>query len=97
MFLAGVMFSIGLLVGTSGTVAIVMGLVALAAWFKRWWVSKSEQARQQMADQAELRKEMLDQAGLTLTRSEKVLFLLRYPSQVDEHSDSSRRRTEYVQ
>jgi hypothetical protein len=32
MFFAGLMFEIGFLVGTSGTLASVIGVVALAEW-----------------------------------------------------------------
>jgi hypothetical protein len=89
MFLAGLKFGIGFLVGMSGTVAIVMGLVALATWFKRWWASKSEQARQEMAERMEFRKQMVDRAELTIARHEKLLVLLRYPSWIDEETESA--------
>ena len=97
MFLAGLMFGIGFLVGISGTVAIVMGLVALAMWFKRWWASESKRSRKGMTDEVELRKEMVERAEHTIARHEKVLFLLRYPSQVGQCTESPHRRTEYVQ
>jgi hypothetical protein len=97
MFLAGLKFGIGFFVGMSGTVAIVMGLVAMATWFKRWWVRESKRYRQEMTDEVELRKEMVERAEHTIARHEKVLFLLRYPSQAGQHTESFRRRTEYIQ
>ena len=97
MFLAGLMFGIGFLIGISGTVAIVMGLVALVEWFMRRWVSKSEQARQEMTERTEFRKQMVDRAEHTIAHHEKVLVLLRYPSWGSERTESARRRSEYIQ
>lgn len=97
MFLAGLKFGIGFMIGTSGLLTVVIGLVALAEWLKNWWDGESERARQERAGKAELRREIVDQAELAIARREKVLFLLRYPSQAGQHTESPRRRTEYVQ
>ena len=96
MFLAGLKFGIGFLVGMSGTGAIVMGLVALATWFKRWWASESKRSRQKMTNKVELRKDIVELAEHTIARHEMVLHLLRYPSQAGQHTEYPR-RTKYVQ
>ena len=97
MFFAGLMFEIGFLVGTSGTLASVIGVVALAEWLKRWCASKSKQVRQEMAERTEFRKQMVDRAEFMIARHEKLLVLLRYPSWVNEDTEPVCRRSEYFQ
>lgn len=97
MFLAGLKFGIGFLAGTSGLMAVMIGLVALAECVKKWWNSESERARQQRAKEAEFRREMIDRAERAIARREKVLFLLRYPSAAGERLESADGRTEYIQ
>jgi hypothetical protein len=97
VFLAGLKFGIGFLVGMSGMVAIVMGLVAQVKWFKSWWASEGKRSPQGMTDAVALRNEMVERTEHTIAGHEKVLFLLRYPNQAGQHTESPRRRTEYVQ
>jgi hypothetical protein len=96
MFFTGLTFGIGFFVGMSGTVAIVIGFVALAEWLMRWWTSKSEQARKRMTERTEFRKQMTERAEPAITRHEKMLVLLRYPSLVDEKPESACRRSVYI-
>jgi hypothetical protein len=87
----------GLLVGMSGLMAVLIGLVALAEWFKRWWASESERARQERAEEAALRREIVDQAEFAMVRREKVLIPWRYPRDAEESAESPGPRIEYIQ
>lgn len=97
MFLAGLKFGIGFLTGASSLMAVMIGLVALAEWFKNWWNSESDRTRQERAEESQFRKEMVDRAELAIARREKVLFPLRYPSETGDRFESADRRSEYVQ
>ena len=97
MFLAGLMFGLGFMIGTSGLLTVVIGLVALAEWVKNWRAGENERARQERAGKAELHREIVDQAEFAIARREKVLFLLHYPSEAGARTESAGRRTEYVQ
>jgi hypothetical protein len=94
MFLAELKFGMGFVIGMSGLLAVVIGLIALAEWVKKGWASETERAWNEMANRAALRQEMVDLAEHAIMRREKVLILLRFPDRTEE---SAGRRTEYIQ
>ncbi|MGA2249887.1 hypothetical protein [Terracidiphilus sp.] len=94
MFLAGLKFGFGFLIGMSGVVVIGVALVALAEWFRNWW--KVKRARQGRAEQAKLRKELVNQARFVTARRTKALILWRSPRDAEERAESSGPRIVYI-
>jgi hypothetical protein len=87
----------GFMIGIGGLISILMGSVALAEWVKSAWTSESGRARQQRAEDAELPREMVDEAEFAVACREKIFILLRHQRDCDEQTESAGRKTGYVQ
>jgi len=97
MFLTVLKFGIGLLFGTSGLLGVFVVLFAFSEWVKKWWSRESEHGWQQSADGPVHLREMAAPDRLTIAHREKVLVMLRYPSEDGAGSESSNRSSWYVQ
>ena len=97
MFLKGLLFGIGWIVGTGVAITAAIGIVALAEWVKKWWDSESERAWPERAEETEVGKELVDRVDLAIKRREKVIVLFRYPSDAEDRLKSAGQRNEYVQ
>jgi hypothetical protein len=105
MFLEGVKFGVGWIVGTGAILSAIIGVFALTEWVKNRWIKERERSRQEPVEYEEPRK-LLDRAELAIVRRGRTPVLLmrktehphfRTPLSQDEPVESASTRTRYIQ